>query len=97
MHAVARRFLAGEIGLIQAARDLSPFWDIVEPELEPYLRVFVGINSETDALPVGDQRKHWAVEAIERQDEKIANEEQRWHKQATYAAMNLIQMLDLKS
>jgi len=64
MRDIAQRFLAGEIGVIKATRPLSPFHAVVEPMMSRALGVFVGIDSETDALPIGDLLQQWSTEAL---------------------------------
>lgn len=52
------RFMAGEIGVIETARALSRYSNLPEPEFRPHLDTFIGIDSDTDELPVGAVRKH---------------------------------------
>jgi hypothetical protein len=94
MLTVARQFLAGELGLVQTARELPKFRDGVEPEIGALLDVFVGICSETDALPIGTERALWNVRALEVEDRKIAAAELQWHGRATAAARQLIGLLE---
>src|SRR5689334_5574354 len=75
---LAEQIIAGRVGVIAAARELSRFEDdvrAVDPEIAAILTTFVGINSATDALPVGDERKFWSSDALEREDRKIAEAE----------------------
>src|SRR5262249_1911490 len=72
MLTVARQFLARELGLIETARELLKFRDGVEPGIGALLDVFVGIASETDALPIGEERALWNLQALEVEDRKIA-------------------------
>ena len=53
---LAKQMLASQIGGIAAARELRTFQDEVEPEISAILNVFVGIDSETDSLPIGEVR-----------------------------------------
>jgi len=41
---------------------------------------FVAVDSETDSLPIGDVRRHWADEALQRLDPEIEAATQ-WAKQ----------------
>ena len=94
MRGIAQRFLTGEIGVIAASRQLSPFWDMVQDdELEPHIRAFVGINSETDAFPIGEVRQHWAPEALEREDKKIVEAEAHWRAWGREAAEAIVKLL----
>ena len=85
---LANSFLNGELGLIEAARKLSQFAEL-EPEFWGSIRVFIGINSETDALPTGDVRALWDAKALEREDQKIAAAERRWADAAKKAAQEI--------
>jgi hypothetical protein len=53
---LARGVLTGDVGLSAAARELRRYCDDVEPEIGALLNVFVGLDSETDALPIGKER-----------------------------------------
>jgi hypothetical protein len=96
MRDIAKRFLAGELGVIEASRALSPFWDMVSQEdLEPHIRAFVGINSDTDALPVGDVREYWASEALVGKDREISDAEAKWRDWGREAAEAIVQLLKM--
>lgn len=40
--------------------------------------LFRVLDSESDALPVGPQRKYWSASALEREDAKVAAFETSW-------------------
>jgi hypothetical protein len=96
MLTAARRFLAGESHLIEAARSLGQFHENldIEPELRTAVALFFAIDSETHALPIGAVRAHWAPEALAREDRKIAEIESQWRTGATDAAKQLVDLLD---
>ena len=54
---LVKQLLSGELSVVAAARALKPFRDVVEPEIGEILNVFVGIDSETDSLPLGGVRQ----------------------------------------
>jgi hypothetical protein len=88
---LARQLVAGEVGAIVAARELNTFHDVVEPEIRAILDTFVGIDSETDALPLADEvRQLWDPDALEAKDALIAEAERHWHDRAVAAANRLI-------
>ena len=93
MLSLAEGLVAGDIGVIAAARKLSGFCDEVEPELATLLNVFVGISSETDALPIGEERTLWNIDALAREDQKIRASEERWRSRSLVAATQLIRLL----
>lgn len=89
MLALATRFLTGETGVVETARRLSAYQDVPDKDIESQIDVFIVIDSETDALPLGDARRHWSSDALVREDVKIAEAERRWHNAATEAATAL--------
>ncbi len=95
MLAIAKQFLGEKLGLVQTARELLQFRDGVEPEIGALLDVFVGIHSETDALPIGTERALWNLQALEVEDRKIAAAELRWHGRATEATRQLVGLLEI--
>ena len=52
--------------------------------------MFVGIESATDHLPVGEVRKHWAADALVLKDAEIKEAEAFRRDLALKAAQNLI-------
>lgn len=91
---IARQVLAGEVGIIAASRELGYLRHEVEPQLANILVTFTAIDSETDALPVGDVRKEWSPEALHRKDKEIADAEDFYRDMAINAATELIRLLE---
>jgi hypothetical protein len=94
---VARQLVAGEIGVIAASRDLGYLRHEVEPQLANVLVTFTGIDSETDALPLGHVRKEWSPDALKHQDKEIAEAEDFYRETAINAATELIRLLETPS
>ena len=94
MLTLAKGVISGDLGAIAAARELKGFQDGVEPEIGVLLIVFVAIDSETDALPVGKERTLWNAEALVREDRKIAAAELRWRAKAVDSATQLVRILE---
>src|SRR5205807_8923091 len=59
----AKQLAAGQLGVIAAARQLSPLRHEAEPQVAEVLLTFAGIDSETDALPIGTARQAWNPDA----------------------------------
>lgn len=93
----ANGLIAGELSLIAVARKLTGFRDGVEAEIAVLLDVFAGIHSETDALPIGEERALWNSEAVARDHRKIKAAEERWHHRAVTAATQLVRLLEQNS
>jgi hypothetical protein len=94
---LAKQLLAGQLGVIAASRELSPLRHQVEAELTEVLVVFTGIDSETDALPIGEVRQHWSAESLVRTDHEITEAETFYRDTAIEAATRLLQMLEVPS
>jgi len=96
---IAKKLVAGEIGVIAASRELGYLHlsHEVEPQLAKVLVTSTVIDSETNALPVGDVRKEWSPEALKRKDKEIAHSEDFYRDTAINAATKLIQLLETPS
>jgi hypothetical protein len=81
--------LEGRLGVIDAARELSrlAYWTDLRSDAD--LTTFVAIDSETDALPVGNVRQYWSAEALQRKDPEIRHAEQLYRQAALEAAERL--------
>ena len=94
---VAKELIGGRLGVIAASRELSRLRHDVEPQLDEILLTFAGIDSETDALPIGRVRKEWNRDALDRKDREIAEAERFYRDSAMTAAAELIRLLDVPS
>jgi|ERR1035438_437819 hypothetical protein len=78
----ANEMLSGKIGAIEAARLLCPLLHqdstIVS---QSDSNTIVGIDSETDHLPVGCVRKHWHPDYLPEKDREIARCEDLYREQ----------------
>jgi len=90
--AIAQRLLASEIGVIEAARQINAFRGdrVGLDEFDPDFVTFLAIDSETDDLPVGQSRSHWAADALAQKDIEIARCEELYRSQAVEAASHLV-------
>ena len=94
---VAKQLVIGKIGVIAASRELGHLRHEVEPLLANVLVTFTAIDSETDALPVGDARKEWSLDALKRMDKEITEAEDFYQDGAMNAAAELIRLLERPS
>jgi hypothetical protein len=94
---LAKQFLAGELGVIAVSRKLSPLRHEVEAELAEVLVVFTGIDSESDALPIGDVRQYWSPDALASKDHEILEVDNFYRQSATEAATRLLELLEITS
>jgi hypothetical protein len=88
---IARSILSGEIGIIAGARQINGWRFDVGAEHDPDFLLFVGLDSETDHLPVGESREHWSAEALQAKDAEIARCESFYRTRALEACRRLIQ------
>jgi hypothetical protein len=75
---LAEQLIGGEISVIAASRAMHPLQLFVEgiwPDMSDSLLVFVGIDSETDTLPIGSVRDMWHPSTAELEDRKEAEAE----------------------
>jgi len=63
--------MEGRRGIIESARVMQRLARKVRDERDANFIVFGGIASESDDLPVGEERRNWAASALEREDAKI--------------------------
>ena len=80
-----RALIAGDAGVILTARLLSSLGHRLGEEDDPAFVTFRGIDSETDHLPAGQERQHWAPDALAREDQEIERVE-AWYREAAIAA-----------
>jgi hypothetical protein len=85
----ANAFLAGQVGALETARSLAGFTGI-DAQLDEVLVTFIAVDSETDALPLGEVRKFWNQEALKRQDIEIAKAEARYREKIAAACRELV-------
>jgi len=86
----AQAMLDRKIGVIQGGRMLCAYRFDVKAENDRDFIFFVGLDSETDHLPIGEFERHWSKAALKNKKEVIANYENSIRKQAFQACRNLI-------
>jgi hypothetical protein len=90
--ALARGMIAGTVGLIEGARELSRLggWIVPDTRTDQGFRIFLGFDSETDHLPMGKVRQHWDPSSLERLDREAAEYERRWGQRLRSACSSLV-------
>ena len=84
--------IEGKIGTILAARKLASLrHTLVGDKFDDDWRTFIGIDSETDDLPTGEERRHWAADSLAAKDIEIQRAEDMYRAPALTAARNLLQ------
>jgi len=94
--AICEAVLNEEIGVIAGSRRLKGLmFELCGDHNEDFV-AFVGIDSETDRLPVDWERRNWDAEALEKKDKEIAEAEAFYKDMAFEACRKLIERFDLK-
>lgn len=88
--AICESVLNEEIGVIAGSRRIKGLGFELFDDHDQDFMTFVGIDSETDHLPVDRERKNWSVEALERKDKEIAELEAAFKTVAFEACQKLI-------
>lgn len=94
IRARALDLIEGRLSVIESARILSKlaYWTQLNDDSD--LTTFVVIESETDTLPVGEVRKHWAKHALEREDVQIEKAENLYRPFAIESAHRLAERFE---
>jgi len=88
----AKAILEGKIGVIEGSRLMQGLLRQTEvSEDDSDLLSFMGIDSETDCLPVGKERQHWSAEALKEKDIEIDRCEKLYRETAREACMSIIE------
>jgi hypothetical protein len=94
---VARAIIDGKIGIIEGSRALVAIRHEVTDELaDSDFLPFIAVESETDTLPVGNVRQHWAKDALANEDIKINKYENEMRDMIIAACERLIQKVENK-
>ena len=83
--------LADRVGITEASRKVASLRFSLGEESNELFFPFVGVDSETDAFPLGDVRNRWAPAALEREDAERIRYEQLCRPSLTQATEKLLQ------
>ena len=83
------RLLCDEISYLESSRIVSRLRFELDAEEDPDFTVFLVIDSETDHLPVGMQRRYWSADALAQKDAEMQSAEQWARSIGETAAHNL--------
>jgi hypothetical protein len=92
----ARDFLADKVGVIATARILKPHLHALEdyrPDLAKTTRMVVAIDSETDALPIGNVREMWHPSTAAIEDAKAKHSEELCRQDISAVCRELVRVL----
>ncbi len=87
--------IAGRLHFIEGARIIVSCRRCAQvADFDPDISIFIGIVSETDALPLGDVREHWSPGALEKLEPEIARAEKWTQDVASANYANLVARFD---
>jgi hypothetical protein len=92
----ARSILSGELGVVAGARQLASLRFDVGAEHDPDFIFFVGVDSETDHLPLGNVRSHWKPDVLSAKDAVLTAYEAKVHERAFEVCRSLIQKYETR-
>ncbi len=85
-----RAVIDGDVGVIAASRKLRDLHCQMFQDVDDDFRIFIGIESETDHLPVGDERQYWNAAVLSEKDKEIAEYEDKKMKVVIESCKKLI-------
>jgi hypothetical protein len=94
---VAHGILNGSIGIVAGARQLTRLRFGSKAENDSDILVFVGIDGQTDHLPLGDVRYRWNTKVLKTKDEELQLYEMRVKERAFRACESFIARHDYLS
>jgi hypothetical protein len=94
--ALARSILSGESGIAEGSRHLAAWRFDVGAENDSDFIFFVGVDSETDHLPIGPVRQHWNPDALRVKDAELAAYEAKVQEKAFEVCRSLIHKYDIR-
>ena len=91
---IARGVLNGSVGIVEGSRMLLTIQRAAGAEDDADFLFFVGVNSQTDHLPVGDLRRHWSPDALRLKDDELNGFEVQVRARALEVCRKLIERYD---
>jgi len=89
---VAQAMLDGKLGILEGCQRLVGYrWDVDPEQEDRELLGILGIQSQTDHLPVGRAREHWSPEALRAKDTEIAENETFFRESALQCCLVLVE------
>jgi len=89
---IAEGILSGTVGVVEGSRRLSALRSSVTREdHDPDFLPFVGIDSESDHIPLGDVRRLWAPDALTKKDGELKSIEDHYRPFVEKACRRLTQ------
>ena len=93
---VCEAILHGDTGILFGTRQLCRLHYELFRQIDEDFVLFIGINSETDSLPIGDERQYWNEEVLIEKDKEITEYETRVKQDVFDACRKLIKRFSSK-
>jgi len=87
---IARSALSRQLGILEAVRALTPYTHSVPELFAEDANTFIGIDSETDDLPIGRLRERWHPDFLPEKDVEIARCEHLWRDRVLGACERIV-------
>ena len=87
----AKEMLAGNIGIVEGSRILKVLgFEITNQDHDPDFIAFIGIDSESDHIPLGKVREKWSSEGLKKMDIELLEIEDHYRTWALEACTKII-------
>lgn len=90
---IAEGVLSGEIELVPGCRAVQRPLVALGLRMDEEFTIFIGVDSEADEFPFGDERNLWSVEALRRADAKLKSFDTHYRPLVAHACQKLIARL----
>jgi hypothetical protein len=89
---IAQGMLDDRIGIIEGSRQMASLCGerIETDQFDPDFMIFIAVDSETQDLPIGEGRRHWAADALANKDLEIGRAESLYRDEALAACLHLV-------
>ena len=92
---IARAMLGQRMSFTEGALKIRRLWLGANlPDMDSDILPIIGVISETDRFPLGEVRKHWAPEALEKLQPEFERAEEWARQSASAACQKLIDRFD---
>jgi hypothetical protein len=89
LRALCQRIIDGEESVIEGSRKMVTYRFWMKEEGNIGWSIFTGVSSESDHLPLGAVRRHWAADALKQKDERIMKLENFYRENVIEAARRI--------
>ncbi|EDY84537.1 hypothetical protein VDG1235_4168 [Verrucomicrobiia bacterium DG1235] len=81
------QIIENRLGLTIGSRRMNGFRELMKEDKNEEWMIFIGIDSETDHLPIGDEKNHWNKEILKKKEKELEEIEDHYR---PYALESLV-------